>query len=156
MTFEPHKVESYQCKKVIARETIWNSRSTKYYWYYTYIICIPCNANSEQRCFNPFPNKSWFLRVYSASILKTLQEKEKLLVTSNFSFFNSVFYPHRELFPHFHQLRNCCLQTLSVWESLKFVVWEMVKESNMNKVKYSLSILANILEWLNSWKIKFF
>ena len=41
---------------------------------------------------NPFPNKSWFLRVYSESVLKTLQEKEKLLVTSNFSFSYSVFY----------------------------------------------------------------
>ena len=35
---------------------------------------------------NPFPNKSWFLRVCSTSLLKALWEKEKLLVTSNFSF----------------------------------------------------------------------
>ena len=41
--------------------------------------------------FNPFPNKPWFLRVCSSSLLKTLWEKEKLLVTSNFSFSNSVF-----------------------------------------------------------------
>ena len=30
-------------------------------------------------------------------------------------------------FFHFHQISNCCLQTLSVWKSLKFVVWERVK-----------------------------
>ena len=41
---------------------------------------------------NPFPNKPWFLRVCSTSLLKTLWEKEKLLVTSNFSFSHSVFY----------------------------------------------------------------
>ena len=46
---------------------------------------------------NPFPNKPWFLRVSSTSLLKTLREKEKLLVTSNFSFSHSVFYPFREL-----------------------------------------------------------
>ena len=46
---------------------------------------------------NPFPNKPWFLRVCSTSLLKTLWEKEKLLVTSNFSFSHSVFYPFREL-----------------------------------------------------------
>ena len=40
---------------------------------------------------NPFPNKPWFLHVCSASLLKTLWEKEKLLVTSNFSFSHSVF-----------------------------------------------------------------
>ena len=43
--------------------------------------------------FNPFPNKPWFLRVCSTSLLKTLWEKKKLLVTSNFFFFHSVFYP---------------------------------------------------------------
>ena len=46
---------------------------------------------------NPFPNKPWFLCVCSTSLLKTLWEKEKLLVTSNFSFFHNVFYPFEEL-----------------------------------------------------------
>ena len=41
---------------------------------------------------NPFPNSPWSLHVCSASLLKTLWEKEKLLVTSNFSFSQSVFY----------------------------------------------------------------
>ena len=42
--------------------------------------------------FNPFPNKPWFLRVYHTNLLKTQREKEKLLVTSNFSFSHGVFY----------------------------------------------------------------
>ena len=46
---------------------------------------------------NLFPNKPWFLRVCSTSLLKTLWEKEKLLVTSNFSFSHSVFYPFVKL-----------------------------------------------------------
>ena len=46
---------------------------------------------------NPFPNRPWFLCVCSTSLLKTLQEKEKLLVTRNFSFAHSVFYPSKEL-----------------------------------------------------------
>ena len=41
---------------------------------------------------HPFQNKPWFLRVCSTSLLKTLLEKEKLLVTSNFSFSHRVFY----------------------------------------------------------------
>ena len=43
--------------------------------------------------FNSFPNKPWFLHVCSTSLLKTRWEKEKLLVTSNFPFSHSVFYP---------------------------------------------------------------
>ena len=123
-------------------------------------------------CFNPFPNKPWFLHVYSKSLFKKLWEKEKLLVTSNFSFSHSVFlqvlrtlpfqpiptqwrhltplgnkpfentvgkgeiarYEQFLLFPqcflpiwitfcHFRQIWNCRLQTLSLWKSLKFVVW---------------------------------
>ena len=45
---------------------------------------------------NPFPNKPWFLRVCSTSILKTLWEKEKLLIMRNFSFSYCVFYPFWE------------------------------------------------------------
>ena len=48
-------------------------------------------------CINPFPNKPWFLRVCRTSLLKTQLEKEKLLITSNFSFSHSVFYPFGEL-----------------------------------------------------------
>ena len=49
------------------------------------------------RLINPFPNKPWFLRVCSISLLKIMREKEKLLIMSNFSFSHSVFYPLREL-----------------------------------------------------------
>ena len=54
--------------------------------------------------FNLFPNKPWFLRVCSTSLLKTLREKEKLLVTSNFPFSPSVFYPFGELSAIFNKL----------------------------------------------------
>ena len=44
-----------------------------------------------------FPNKSWFLRLCSTSFFKTLWEKEKLFITSNFSSFHNVFYPFGEI-----------------------------------------------------------
>ena len=87
--------------------------------------------------FNPFPNKPWFLRVCSISLLKTLREKEKLLVTSNFSFSHSVFYPFRKLSAIFIQFRNCCLQALSVWKGPKFVFWKRV-----NDVFNSISVIS--------------
>ena len=59
--------------------------------------CRPDISYPLQTLFNPFPNKPWFLRVCNPSVLKTQWEKEKLLVTSNFSFFHSVFYPLGEL-----------------------------------------------------------
>ena len=46
--------------------------------------------NYHLSIIKPFPNKPWFLAVCSTSILKTPWEKEKLLLTNNFSFFLSV------------------------------------------------------------------
>ena len=51
----------------------------------------------HQRCFIPFLNKPWFLRICSTNLFKTLWEKEKLLVMSNFSFSHSAFYQFGEL-----------------------------------------------------------
>ena len=78
-------------------------------------------------CFNPFPNKPRFLLVFSTSLLKTLWEKEKLLVTSNFSILPQCFLPVWRTFCYFNQIWNCRLQTLSVRKSLKFFVWEKVR-----------------------------
>ena len=54
------------------------------------------NKSFGKGLFIPFPNKPLFSRVCSTSLLKTLWEKEKLLVTSNFSLSRSVFYMFEE------------------------------------------------------------
>ena len=59
--------------------------------------------------------------------MKTLWEKEKLLLTSNFSLSHSVFHTSEELSPfNFFQIENCRLRNLSIWNSVKFVVLEKV------------------------------
>ena len=45
----------------------------------------------QRTFFNSFPNKPWFIHVSRTSLLKTMREKEKLLVTSNFFFSHRVF-----------------------------------------------------------------
>ena len=77
--------------------------------------------------FNPFPNKPWFLRVCRTCLLKTLREKEKLLITINFSSSHSAFYLLENFLPFSSNLK-CRLQTLSNWKSLIFVVLESVKK----------------------------
>ena len=52
-----------------------------------------------QNCFKPLPNKPWFSRVCSTSLLKTQRKKEKFLVTSNFSFSHNVFYTLENFLP---------------------------------------------------------
>ena len=77
---------------------------------------------------NPFPNKPWFLRVCSASFLKTLWEKEKLLVKSNFSFSHSVFYQSGELSAIVIKFEIIVCKLFQFGKSLKFVIWERVKD----------------------------
>ena len=79
--FDMHKIYN---KQKVCGPTVWADLG----WYHLQIYL---------HAFDPFPNKPWFLRVCSAWLLKTLWEKEKLLVTSNFSFAHSVFYPFGEL-----------------------------------------------------------
>ena len=54
---------------------------------------------------NPFSNRPLFLRVCYTSLLKTLSEKEKLAVTSNFSYSHSVLYTFGELSTIFIKLK---------------------------------------------------
>ena len=77
--------------------------------------------------FNPFPNKPWFLLVCSISLLKALQEKKKLLVTSNFSFAHSVFYPFQKLYAIFikFEIVFCKLFQFGRVENLLFVILKM-------------------------------
>ena len=96
---------------------------------------------------NPFQNKPWFVCVCSTSLLKTLWEKEKLLVTSNFSFSHSVLYSFGELPAVLIKDEIVRPQTLSVWKSLKFVVWERVNNiSSVNAdVKTNVSFLIGLV-----------
>ena len=65
---------------------------------------------------NPFPNKPWFLRFCIRRLLKTLWEKEKLLVISNFLTINP--FPNKHWFLHF------CIRRLlkTLWEKEKLLV----------------------------------
>ena len=87
---------------------------------------------------NPFPNKPLFLRVCSTSLLKTLWEKEKLLVLRNFSFSDSVFYLFGEFSAIFIKFEIVVCK-LSVRNSLKYVIRETV-----NSCKPAQSMLAPV------------
>ena len=66
---------------------------------------------------NPFPKKTWFLHVYCASLLKTQWEKEKLVVTSNFSFVHNVSYPYGEFSADFVKFKIVVCKFFSLEES---------------------------------------
>ena len=52
-------------------------------------------------------------------------------MTSNFSFTNSVLNRLEIIVLQFLSIQNCCLQTLSVWNGPKFVIWERSKVEDL-------------------------
>ena len=93
------------------------------------------------QCFDlvcsPLPKEDLvFTCLQFTGLLKTLWEKEKLLVTSNLSFSHSVFYPFGELSSFSSNLKLSSAHTLSVWKHLTFVVLERVKELQAIRMKH--------------------
>ena len=68
---------------------------------------------------SPFITHFRHLKTRRKKLLKTLWEKEKMLVTSIFSFSHNIFYPIKESL-HCCSYLNCCLQLLSIWTSTKY------------------------------------
>ena len=87
--------------------SIWINWVCIFYWMFPSVNFsefqpLDCRITIKKRHFNleklrlkvnPFPHYDTFRHPWETSLLKTLWEKEKLLVTSNFSFSNSVFNP---------------------------------------------------------------
>ena len=86
-------------------------------WGYNEEIAIPKNHVSSGVYFNLIQNKPWFLHVCSTSVLKTLWEKEKLFVMSNFCFPHSVFYQFKEFLPFSSNLKLSSSNSFSLEES---------------------------------------
>ena len=80
-----------------------------------------------------FPQTNRKKLVCRASLLKTLWGKEKLLVTSNFSFSHSVFCPVRELSTIFLIKLKIVCKVFRVRESQRFVVCLLGKGYNLRQ-----------------------
>ena len=70
---------------------------------------------------NPFPNKPLFLTCLQD---KSWKHCGKLLITSNFSFSQSVFYPLRKLSTIFRQFQNCPCKLFDLEESKFSSFWK--------------------------------
>ena len=83
--------------------------------------------NFKVKSVNPYPHTDVFWRLCSRRLLKTLWQKEKLLITSNFSFCHNVFNSIEKSIFHLltvltvfqsRLLQNCCM-----WERVKVYIW---------------------------------
>ena len=88
------------------------------------------NRNCMVKDFNPFQNQPLiYVPAIAYNSFENTVEKGKIAHNEQFLlfFFNKRFLPFWRTFLPFSLNLNSRLQTLSVWESLKFVVWEKVR-----------------------------
>ena len=74
--------------------------------------------------YQPFPKQSLVFTCLQYKSFENTMGKEEIAHNEQFLLL-SVFSTHLE--SHFCKICNCRLQTLSVWKSLKFVIWDRVK-----------------------------
>ena len=106
----------------------WNTEllGKRFQWHPT-----SCPRKLQKHCvfihFNPFPHNDAFLTPLGNKPFENTEGKGEIAHYEQFLLFPQCFLPIWITLCHCHQFWNCCLQTLSVWKSLKFVVWERVK-----------------------------
>ena len=99
---------------------------------------------------NPFPNKPWFFRCLQYKSFENTAGKGEIARNEQFLLLPQCFLHIWKTFSYFHQIQNCCLQSLSFWKSLKFVLWVRVNPFPSNPIfhepeKRSCSSLAKLL-----------
>ena len=81
-------------------DSIWERSTLNNEIYEILTIYLTNFAKIALADFNPLLDKYSFWRIINRQLLKTLWEKKKLHVTSNFFFSHNVFYSVRKLYPH--------------------------------------------------------
>ena len=64
------------------------------------------------------------LKTLTKRLLKTLWEKEKMLVTSIFSFPHNVFYSSEDKFQSFSHIYNVFCKSSQIWQVVNFLICE--------------------------------
>ena len=72
--------------------------------------------------------------------------KGEIACNEQFLLFPQCFLPVWRTSCHFHQTQECRLQTLSVWKSLEFVVWE--RDNYYVLLLFSNRSNKNLIIWL--------
>ena len=86
------------------------------------------------KIINPFPNKAWFLPVYSTSPLKSTEGKGGTARNEQFLLFLQCFSTHLKNYLLFSSDLKLLSANSSVWKHLKFVVWKSLNIMNVKNL----------------------
>ena len=101
----------------------------------------------------PFPKQALVFTCLQYKSFENTLVKGEIAYNKQYLLFPQCFQPVSRSFCHFHQIYNCRLQTLSVQKSLKFFVWERVKEKRWIKHSFAITEFQTVLVCLISAEI---
>ena len=78
------------------------------------LICKGCK---------PIPTQQHLLAALGNKPFENTVGIEEIAHNEQFFLYPQCFLPIERTFWYFHQIQNCHLQTVSIWTSLKFVIW---------------------------------
>ena len=98
----------------------------------------------------PFPKQALVFTCLQHKSFENTVGKGEIARDEQFLLFPQCFLPIWTTFCHFNHIWNCRLQTLWIWKSLKFVVWERVKIKWKQKHSAQVSLHGvRRLTWVN-------
>ena len=107
------------CKELTSSKNCWNRKKSISIFGVTFVICTCCQLTLSQTSPGFYVSAVQLYYPFENTV-----GKGEIARNEQFLFFPQCFLPVWRSFCHFHQIWYCRLQTLSVWKSLKFVVWE--------------------------------
>ena len=101
-----------------------------------------------------FPKQALVFTCLQYKSFENIVGKGEIARCQQFLLFPQCFLSIWRTFCHFHPILNCCLQTLPIWKSLKFLVLEMVHY--VSCLSFSDSLLLCDLGLTNtSWALHY-
>ena len=94
------------------------------------VVCKSIQFSGKSKSFswvNPYPNEFLVFKCLQYKSFENTVGKWEIARNEQFLLFPQCFLPVWRTFCHFHQISKCRLQSLWVWKSLKFVVWERIR-----------------------------
>ena len=101
---------------------------------------------------NPLPHNPDFQQPGKRTLLKTLLEKEKMMVTSIFSFSHFVFYPSQNMFKFFMEFISSSASALNPPPRLKLWFSKELSLSQTSPGFYTSLVKVSLLKTL--WEMK--
>ena len=101
---------------------------------------------------HPFPKQSLVFICMQWKSFENTVKKGEIARNEQFLLFPQCFLPVSRTFCHFHWIWNCRLQSLSVWKSEKFVIWERVINCKYIQIDFpDLKLFMVTLYQLKLW-----